>query len=121
LAVEVINFAEKFTKIKELHSYKLIARMNDYHFKLVRMNREFIWHCHPETDEVFMVIEGNMQIALRDKTLSLKQGELVVIPKGVEHKPFNTEECKLLLIEPAGTINTGNAGGTLTDIELEWI
>ncbi|BBB90990.1 MAG TPA: cupin domain-containing protein [Methylomusa anaerophila] len=121
MSIAVINLAEKFGKIKELHSYKLVARMNDYHFKLVKMKREFIWHSHPETDEVFMIIDGNMQIALREETLYLKRGEMVVIPKGIEHKPSSSEECKILLIEPVGTINTGSAGGDLTDTEIEWI
>ena len=119
--IEVINFAEKIDKIKELHSYKLIAQMNNYYFKLVRARREFIWHQHPETDEVFMIIAGNLVIELRDRTLHLTEGEMVVIPKGVEHKPSCKEECKILLIEPKGTVNTGNAGGELTDTDLEWI
>lgn len=121
MGIQVINFEEKFSKIKELHNYKLVAQMNDYHFKLVRMNREFIWHSHPETDEVFIVVDGRMQIALRDKNIYLQKGEMVVIPRGIEHKPSSSEECKILLIEPAGTINTGNAGGKLTDTDLEWI
>jgi mannose-6-phosphate isomerase-like protein (cupin superfamily) len=119
--ISVVNFGEKFRKIKEQHSYKIIAQMNNYHFKLVRMQREFIWHKHPETDEVFMVMDGNLQIDLRDKTLRLKKGEMVVIPKGLEHKPSCKDECKILLIEPAGTPNTGDAGGNLTDTHLEWI
>lgn len=121
MSVRVINFAEKFGKIDELHSYKLVAQMNNYQFKLVRMKREFIWHSHPETDEVFVVFGGTLEIELRDRTLSVQEGEMVVIPKGVEHKPACSEECKILLIEPAGTINTGNAGGELTDNKLEWI
>lgn len=121
MSIAVVNLTEKFARIDELHAYKLVARMNDYHFKLVRMKREFIWHSHPETDEVFMVIDGRLRIDLRDKTLSLAQGEMVVIPRGVEHKPSCREECKILLIEPAGTLNTGNAGGDLTDTELEWV
>lgn len=119
--ISVVNFGEKFRKIKEQHSYKIIAQMNNYHFKLVRMQREFIWHKHPETDEVFVLIDGNLQIDLRGETLILKKGEMVVIPKGVEHKPSCKEECKILLIEPAGTPNTGDAGGNLTHIHLEWI
>jgi len=119
--IEVICFADKFDKIEELHSYKVIAQMNNYYFKLVRAKREFIWHQHPETDEVFMVIAGNLVIELRDRTLHLTEGEMVVIPKGVEHKPLCKEECKILLIEPKGTVNTGNAGGELTDTDLEWI
>ena len=119
--IRVVNLEEKAKKIKELHTYKLIAQMNDYHFKLVKAKREFVWHKHPETDEVFMVIKGELQIALRDKTLNLGKGELTVIPRGVEHKPVCTEECIVLLIEPAGTLNTGDAGGELTDTHLEWI
>ncbi len=119
--ISIVNFKEKFSKIHELHSYKTIAEMNDYHFKLVRMKREFIWHKHPETDEVFVVIEGNLRIDLREKTLDLKKGEMVVIPKGIEHKPSSNEECEILLIEPASTVNTGDAGGDLTDTESEWI
>ncbi|MCX7710581.1 MAG: cupin domain-containing protein [Clostridia bacterium] len=119
--VSVVNFEEKFVKISELHSYKVIAQMNDYYFKLVRMNREFIWHSHPETDEVFVVIDGELEIALPDQVLHLKKGEMVSIPKGVEHKPKSIGECKILLIEPAATVNTGTAGGSLTDNNLEWI
>lgn len=121
MEIKVVNFEEKFGKIKELHSYKVIAQMNNYYFKLVRMQREFIWHKHPETDEVFMVIDGNLTIELRDKNLHLKKLEFVVIPKGVEHKPSCDEECKILLIEPTETINTGNIRSQLTDTKLEWI
>jgi mannose-6-phosphate isomerase-like protein (cupin superfamily) len=119
--ISVVNFKNKFRKIHEQHSYKIIAQMNNYHFKLVKAQREFIWHKHPETDEVFMVIDGHLQIDLRNKVLQLKKGEMVVIPKGVEHKPSCQEECKILLIEPAGTLNTGDAGGDLTFTELKWI
>ena len=121
MKVRVINFADKFDRIDELHAYKLVAQMNDYHFKLVRMKREFIWHSHPETDEVFVVIDGLLRIDLRNETLSLTKGEMVVIPKGAEHKPSCQEECKILLIEPAGTLNTGNASGDLTDTAIEWV
>ena len=119
--IEIVNFSEKFKKIHELHSYKVVAQMNDYHFKLVRMKREFIWHKHPETDEVFVVFEGSLKIELKGKTLNLNKGEMVVIPKGIDHRPSSKEECKILLIEPASTVNTGDAGGDLTDTELEWI
>ncbi len=119
--ISVVNLEEKFAKIKEQLSPKIIAQMNNYHFKLVKAQGEFIWHKHPETDEVFVIIDGNFQIHLRDKILRLKKGEMVVIPKGLEHTPFAKEECKVLLIEPEGTLNTGDAGGDLTVIELEWI
>lgn len=121
MAVSVVNIAGKFATIDALHAYKIIARMNDYHFKLVRMRREFIWHRHPETDEVFWVIDGRLRIDLRNQVLHLEKGEMVVIPKGVEHKPSCREECRLLLIEPAGTVNTGDAGGDLTDMAEAWI
>ena len=119
--IEVINFEKKFSKFSERLSYKIIAQMNDYHFKVVRSYGNFIWHRHSGTDEVFMVIDGDFQIDLRDKSLYLKKGDMVVIPKGVEHKPYAKEECKILLLEPAGTLNTGDAGGNLTKTELEWI
>jgi mannose-6-phosphate isomerase-like protein (cupin superfamily) len=101
----VVNLEEKAGLINELHKYKLVAELNDYQFKLVKAQREFIWHSHEETDEIF----------------ELKKGELIVVPKGVEHKPICDKECTLMLVEPKGTINTGNAGGDLTDNELEWI
>ena len=119
--IQVINFQEKFSKFHERLEYKIIGAMNDYHFKLVRSYGDFVWHSHPETDEVFVVIEGDYRIDLRDKSLHLQAGEMVVIPKGVEHKPCAEEECKILLIEPAGTLNTGDAGGDLTKTDLEWI
>ena len=119
--IDVINIEKKFEKIEELHSYKVIAQMNNYYFKLVRMQRDFIWHKHSDTDEVFMVIEGNLTIDLKDKKLNLSKYEMVVIPKGVEHKPSSDKECKILLIEPITTINTGNVKNELTDPNLEWI
>ena len=119
--IEVVNLEKKFEKIKELHSYNVVAQMNNYYFKLVKMQRDFIWHQHPRTDEVFMVIDGKLTIDLRDKTLTLKKFDMVVIPKGVEHKPSCKKECKILLIEPKTTINTGNVRSNLTDQKMEWI
>ena len=119
--VHVINMEDKFEMIDDLHAYKVIAQMNDYLFKLVRMKREFIWHKHDETDEVFMVVDGELRIDLRDRRLRLKKGEMVVIPNGVEHKPSCTAECRILLVETADTVNTGDAGGDMTDTHLEWI
>jgi mannose-6-phosphate isomerase-like protein (cupin superfamily) len=119
--VNVVNILEKFEKINELHKYKAVARMNNNLFKLVKMKREFIWHSHPETDEVFMVFDGKMKIELREKTLVLKKGDMVSIPKGVEHRPVSTAECCIMLIEPEETVNTGTAGGALRDDAIEWI
>ena len=119
--IRVVNLQDKAELISELHRYKLVAEMNDYQFKLVKAQREFVWHSHPETDEVFFVVAGNMKLAFRDQTFELNPGEMIVVPKGVDHKPICDQECTVMLIEPKGTVNTGNAGGALTDTELEWI
>lgn len=121
MEIRVVNLQEKAHSINELHQYKLIAELNDYQLKLVKAKREFIWHSHPETDELFFVVEGEMKLSFRDQTFEVKEGELIVVPKGVEHKPVCESECTVMLIEPRGTLNTGNAGGPLTDTNLEWI
>ena len=95
--------------------------MNDYHIKLGRFQGDFVWHSHAETDEAFLVIEGEMRIDFRDGSVNLKAGEMYVVPRGVEHKPYAEHECKLLLVEPAGTVNTGNAGGNRTAATDIWI
>jgi mannose-6-phosphate isomerase-like protein (cupin superfamily) len=95
--------------------------MNDYHFKLVKFRGNFIWHRHTDTDEVFIALDGEMSIQFRDGKVSLKAGEMFVVPKGLEHKPFAEHECKIMLVEPAGTINTGDAGGGRTAEDHVWI
>lgn len=119
--IHVVNLKEKADLITELHAYKRVAQMNDYGFKLVKARREFIWHRHPDTDEVFFAVEGGFDIELREKRLTLAQGDMVVIPKNVEHKPICRDLCTIMLIEPKGTVNTGDAGGDLTDTEVEAI
>lgn len=121
MSAPVINLHEKLNKFKELWSPKIIARLNDYHFKLVRIKGEFVWHSHPETDEAFLVIEGRMGIEFRNESIFLEEGELAVIPRGVEHRPFARTECRVLLFEPAGTINTGQVQGDLTAPDDVWI
>ena len=116
-----INLKEKLNKFSAQWSPKIIAQMNDVHFKLAKIEGEFIWHKHYETDEVFIVVEGEMTIGFRDGKVDLKSGEMFVVPKGVEHKPMAAHECKIMLIEPAGTINTGDAGGALTAKDGVWI
>ncbi len=116
-----VNLAEKFSLFSEKWSPKIVARMNNYHFKLAKIEGEFIWHSHPETDEVFLVIDGELTIHLRDRDVSLKSGDLFVVPAGVEHKPAAERECQIMLIEPAGTVNTGDAGGERTVAEEDWI
>ena len=119
MTIDVVNLKQKADLISELHAYKRVATMNNYDFKLVKAHREFVWHAHPETDEVFVGVEGIFEIHLREKVLTLGPGDMAVIPKGVEHKPVCKEPCTIMLIEPGGTVNTGDAGGNLTDMELE--
>jgi mannose-6-phosphate isomerase-like protein (cupin superfamily) len=121
MEIKPVNIKNKADLIKDLHAYKVIAQMNDYYFKLVKARREFIFHQHPETDEVFLAVEGDFRIELRDRTLQVNEGDLVVIPKGVEHKPVCEELCTIMLIEPKSTVNTGNVQSDLKDTELEWI
>ncbi len=121
MAHAVINFEEKLAQITDQWSPKIVAQLNDYHFKLVKLQGDFVWHSHPDTDEAFLVIEGEMFIDFRDGPAKLKAGELLVVPKGVEHKPRAEEECQALLIEPAGTPNTGDAGGDRTVENPDWI
>jgi len=116
-----INFEEKLGKFSEHWSPKIVAQMNDYHFKLVKFQGDFVWHSHPDTDEVFIVLDGGMSIDFRDGRIDLVKGEMFVVTKGIEHKPFAEEECKILLIEPAGTINTGDADVELTAENNVWI
>lgn len=117
----VINFKEKFDKFTEYWSPKIIAKMNDYHFKLVKFQGDFVWHSHADTDETFIVVDGEMSIDFRDSQVALKAGEMFVVPKRLEHKPFAEKECKILLVEPAGTVNTGQAAGDLTAADNVWI
>jgi mannose-6-phosphate isomerase-like protein (cupin superfamily) len=116
-----INLAEKLTKFSEHWSPKIIAQMNDYHFKLVKLQGEFVWHSHAETDEVFLVLDGDLRIEFRDGQVDLKSGELFVVPKGVEHRPVAAGECQVMLVEPAGTVNTGDAESDLTAEDNVWI
>ena len=116
-----INLKEKLSKFSDLWSPKVIAEMNDYQFKLVKIKGEFIWHEHLDTDEAFIVIEGSMGIEFKDRILELKEHEMIVIKKGEPHKPFAFEECKVLIVEPRGVINTGRTGGDLTSENDVWI
>lgn len=116
-----ISFADKFARFSEHFQPKVIAQMNDYQFKLVRAEGDFVWHSHEYTDETFIVLEGELVIDFRDGRVTLGPGEMFVVPKGKEHKPFAASEVKLMLIEPAGVVNTGDAGGALTAPDDVWI
>jgi len=116
-----INFNDKLAKFSDHYAPRVIAEMNDYQFKLVKIQGEFVWHKHADTDEVFLVIDGEMRIDFRDGDVMLRSGEMFVVPRGVEHKPYAQGECKLMLIEPRGVVNTGDAGGPLTAKDDVWI
>jgi mannose-6-phosphate isomerase-like protein (cupin superfamily) len=116
-----INFAEKVGLIVEQWKPKVVAELNDYQFKVVRIEGDFVWHDHVFTDEAFIVLEGELRIDFRDGAVLLRPGEMFVVPKGVEHKPFAEREVKLLLIEPRGTVNTGDVGGDRTAPVDDWI
>ena len=117
---EVVNLEEKFGKFAEHWSPKILAQLNDYHIKAVKLQGEFVWHKHAGTDELFLVTKGSLVIRFRDRDVALGPGELLVVPKGVEHMPVAEQECEVLLIEPAGTPNTGDAGGARTALP-DWI
>jgi len=116
-----INLQEKLTKFSEHWSPRVIAEMNDYQFKLVKIQGEFVWHNHAETDEVFLVIDGHMKIEFRDGVVELGPGEMYVVPKGMEHRPVAPNECKIMLVEPRGVVNTGASGGAYTAPNDAWV
>jgi len=120
-AADVINLAEKLAKFSEHWSPRVVAEMNDYQFKLVKLQGEFVWHEHKDTDEVFLVVRGEMQVGFRDRDVTIREGELFVVPRGVEHITRATRECHALIIEPRGVVNTGEAGGELTAQNDRWI
>jgi len=119
--MSAINFQDKFSRFSEPWTPRVIAEMNDYQFKLVHLRGEFVWHEHADTDEVFIVIEGEMTLRFRDHEVPLRAGELYVVPKGVEHQPFAADDCKVMLVEPKGVVNTGDTGGSLTARNDVWI
>lgn len=116
-----IRFTEKLARLEGLWSPRVVAEMNDYQFKIVRIQGDFVWHDHPETDETFIVLKGEIRIDFRDRAIVLGDGEMYVVPKGVEHKPYAESEAELLLIEPKGILNTGHAGGDRTQENDLWI
>ena len=116
-----LNLANKLQLINEHWSPRVIAEMNDYHFKVVKLLGDFIWHDHQDTDETFIVLDGQLRIDFRDGQVLVRQGEMYVVPKGVEHKPYAEQEVSLMLIEPRGVLNTGDAGGSRTAQNDQWI
>ncbi|YCH28623.1 cupin domain-containing protein [Pseudomonas sp. D2-5] len=118
---QAINLIRKLDLIAEQWSPRVVAEMNDYQFKVARLQGDFIWHAHAETDEAFLVLDGQLRLDFRDGSVTLGSGELYVVPRGVEHKPYAEAEVKLLLIEPRGVLNTGAEGGERTAVNDLWI
>ena len=116
-----INIKSKFKLFYDKWSPKVIAEMNDYQFKLVKIKGDFIWHSHQNTDEVFIVIKGKMYIEFDDRMVKLKEGDLFVVSKEENHRPFAKEECEILIIEPKGVLNTGDEYNKLTSKNDVWI
>ena len=118
---KAINLQQKLGLFSEYWTPKVIAEMNDYQFKVVKLQGNFVWHDHKDTDETFLVIEGYLRIDFRDGSVDLSPGELFVVPKGVEHKPCAEHPVKVLLIEPRGVVNTGEAASEKTARNDVWI
>lgn len=119
--VDVINLAEKLERVAELWSPRVVAELNDYQVKLGRLEGEFVWHAHSETDELFLVLRGELRIEFRDHAVELGEGELCIVPKGVEHRPVARRQCHVLLIEPQGTVNIGNVESDLRSEGNVWV
>jgi len=116
-----VNLAEKFEQLEDHWQPRVVAELNGYQFKIVRVRGDFVWHEHAETDEAFLVLEGRLRIDLEDGSVDVGPGELYVVPRGARHKPFAEEEVKVLLIEPRGVRNTGDEGGPRTAEADLWI
>ena len=116
-----INLDEKFALFNELWTPKIISELNDYQIKIAKVEGDFVWHNHSDTDEFFLVIEGTLFIEFESETMELNAGEMYVVPKGVRHRPYAKAECKIMLIEPRGVVNTGDAESNLTASNDVWI
>ena len=118
---EVLNLAEKLATVSEHWSPRVVAELNDIQFKLVKFQGEFVWHRHEDTDEAFLVLSGEMEVAFRDRTMTVRAGEMVVVPRGAEHVTRASAECHALIVEPRGVVNTGTAGGERTAPNDVWV
>lgn len=118
---QAVNIQQKFDLFSEHWQPRVIAELNDYQFKIVKVQGDFVWHSHVDTDEAFLVIKGQLRIDFADGPVELNAGELFVVPKGVEHKPYAEQEAWVLLLESRGVVNTGEAGGALTAANDIWV
>ena len=116
-----VNLAAKLALVPEAWSPRVVANVNDHLVKVARLEGDFVWHRHAEADELFLVLEGELRIELRDGEVILGPGELYVVPRGVEHRPRAGRECRVVIVEPAGVVNTGDVGGALTAPVDEWL
>ncbi|MBU1004018.1 MAG: cupin domain-containing protein [Proteobacteria bacterium] len=116
-----VNLRDKLALFDELWSPKIVGQVGEMHLKLVKVKGEFEWHSHANEDELFYVVQGRMTLHFRDRDVILEPGEFITVPKGVEHKPEAEEETHLLVIEPVGTVNTGDNEGSVRTVEPEWI
>ncbi len=118
---KLVNLESKFQLFSDYWAPRVIAQMNDYQFKIDKIKGEFVWHEHKDTDETFLVIEGSMSIEFKDRVVELNAGEMIVVKRGEQHKPFATQECKVMIIEPENVVNTGESGSYLTAKNDVWI
>ena len=118
---DAINLRDKLALFSEHWSPRVVAEMNDYQFKLAKLQGEFVWHAHADTDEVFIVLDGELTLQFHDKDVRLTAGEMYVVPKGEEHRPVAARECCVMLVEPRGVVNTGDAGGAYTAPNDMWV
>ncbi len=119
--MEVINIKQKLAKFSDYFNPRVIAELNGQHVKLGKFKGEFVWHSHNDEDEMFLVVKGKFFMEFRDKTVEINEGEMIVVPKGVKHRPRADEEVHVMLFEPANTVNTGIIENEMTIKELEWI
>ena len=119
--MEVINIKNKLDKFSDYFNPRIISMLNGQHVKLGKFKGDFIWHSHKDEDELFYVIKGSCYRDFRDKTVEIKEGEMIVVPKGIEHRPRAEEEVHVMLFEPAGTLNTGDVENAMTKRQLDWV
>ena len=119
--MQKVNIAEKLSLFNDYCNPRIIGELNDQHVKAVKLKGEFVWHKHDNEDEMFLVIKGSFNMELRDQTIRINEGEFLIVPRGIEHKPVAEDEVHILLFEPATTVNTGDVKNELTRDALERI
>lgn len=119
--MEKVNILEKFAGFDDYWNPRIVGELNGQHVKLVKLSGAFTWHSHENEDELFLVVQGGFRMELRDKTIELREGEFLIVPRGVEHRPVADGEAKILLFEPASTLNTGNVENAFTKRQLKMI